>query len=621
MNEKNVIYEAIMQDCAEPDEELINETLKAMTRRRTAKEQKTAARNKVFKKLVATAAIIAVAVGFTPLGGYVAHAAEDVYSWVKIVFHVGMKQSVDDIEFEVVESSIANNTLYFTLDTRANYYMAHNGYEGSFYTDRSLLLDISGEIADNKGNRLTFTDENIALNTDHNSEQVTEDNMEQRQILGWVNEYAVYLPDLEKLINSDKKNYTCTLHIKPHVYDNDGKEDKTDSAVISFPIKNVDAVVTSEEYDISYSYTLENIRFDFVKLHIGKTQSDILVKLTPKGDMKEVFSQYESLDKKILNASCYNDKFYHGDYFYVEAYVSLPNSETPVYGSWYEAGLSWERGNGYAEFTTASHLFRRDNDYYILLNTLDSQNYRYDIISQLKGNMTFRVDGFRYYHEASVKGENENDTVIQVKENESVFLLTDSFQPENCVYEYVEITGQNTKAIQPTTDIYKDEENDYFSFYTDDDNDTTLHFGNGKWAFDVTYVSNYYVTINNIHHNGKWVEDNFYVKDGRFSAKKKGKTIRIYTNAYSGIDSTYDIPSQAILAKKQTPDALEFEYLILRFDKIDENYNCIGYSQYFLTNPNYKTAEQWKAEDAAERERLQKRHDTFEANCTFTITR
>ena len=268
---KNELYEAIMQDCAEPDEELINKTLKAMTRRRTAKEQKTAARNKVFKKLVATAAIIAVLMGFTPLGGYVAHAASDAYEaitrWVQDVFDINMTKKDNGCQIKIVNGRAANDFLY--LQVKSN-------------MDETYMTRFDGTISDNQGNSMDIISGYYTGDTRH---------------------YTLYVPNMTEMIDSADKQYTCHLNVSVYRYDetilnamvfndtvstsdNSRTDDLEQITVLSFDftVKNVNSVVNATVYDINYSFTYDNLRFECLQLVTSDIGANMIVEVVPLTD-------------------------------------------------------------------------------------------------------------------------------------------------------------------------------------------------------------------------------------------------------------------------------------------------------------------------------------------------
>lgn len=291
----------MLNECHVP-EELEQRTLAAMTALREfqaeeeIREAERRAQGKTARNLIraaAAAAALALIITVTPLRGYVASAAESFYhavhSWQEDVSPVGITKSADGCTVELVEARLSNELMYLTFDEDYTEYADQirqlHAEEPDLYDNLVLSADYTGEISDGEGHSIRFDNETMAAVEN----LVMEDNRntEYEDTAHQIKQYRIYLPGLKELINSKKKTYTVSVAVSPKArYGGEAFETIT-TLNFSFALdeKTITPVLSSQIFDIDYSYTVGNVRFDFEKLYVGKTESSFAVALTPTGDL------------------------------------------------------------------------------------------------------------------------------------------------------------------------------------------------------------------------------------------------------------------------------------------------------------------------------------------------
>lgn len=245
--EDNERYEPmdLMLRGAEAPEELKRKVLAAMTERRRENEKKAQEKKKARKAFALRAAVIAAAIvtvaAATPMRGYVASAAESAWnafhSWMDDAFHVGMKKTSHGYSMEIIDARVSNDFLYFTTYDNLD----------------DCLVDFEGRIDDNKGNQRSFSVKNMSGSV--------------YERLPGKKVYSIVIPDLNTLISSYSKQYTCRLTINAHQESAIGREeDRTASFSFKFKIKNIDSVIQVTEMHSNDMITIGDIDFKSWKL-------------------------------------------------------------------------------------------------------------------------------------------------------------------------------------------------------------------------------------------------------------------------------------------------------------------------------------------------------------------
>ena len=88
---------------------------------------------------------------------------------------------------------------------------------------------------------------------------------------------------MDKVVASKSEKYYCRLHIS--VLDN--ARSVNEMSFDSVRIDDSSSACDTTDYPLNYSFTQGNLKFDFVELSVGKSESSILVECTPIGELAE----------------------------------------------------------------------------------------------------------------------------------------------------------------------------------------------------------------------------------------------------------------------------------------------------------------------------------------------
>lgn len=250
-------------------EELKLRILDAMEQREQENARKRKQNKKLFMRVASLAAVLVVAFGFTPIGGYVVHAAQEMYEhfiWEDDVFPVKMTKKKKDCTVKLVEARVGNDFLYLTT--------TENLPEGAEIT-------YSGTLSDNKGHKLPFDMNNIiyceAMHSypgsgyEYDYTPIYDDYADSR--------YKIYVPAMRELINSADKKYKCQLIAD--VTDESGKR----IARLKFKFKlnqqKLDSVLQSRELPLDYTAEMDDVTFRFEKIQYSPAGAEMFVEMTP----------------------------------------------------------------------------------------------------------------------------------------------------------------------------------------------------------------------------------------------------------------------------------------------------------------------------------------------------
>ena len=317
--------EAMLNEMPVPDG-LEQKVLDAMAERRESDEAKADVHSDVRRKVAMR--ITAVAALF--------------HHWVDDVFELNMTKSNNGVKVKLVSARLANEYLYVTLQ---------GVKEELGETD---LIYIEGSISDNAGHTVKVEPQYYQG--------------------GWGEQYAVYIPDLETVINSYDKKYTCDLKVTiakgSYTIGSENLEDgfsvllfedefnKTAELNYRFKIEKISSVMNFKSYDIDRTMTFDEvydvyrgIELTLKKLMVSDICTNIVAEITPPdGDyeryrwfsvrlvMKD--SQGNYLNEYFEGSGTFynNDKTYvvlnyynPNDSFYEGEYITAPFAYEPPY--------------------------------------------------------------------------------------------------------------------------------------------------------------------------------------------------------------------------------------------------------------------------------------------------
>lgn len=432
-NDKIEPVEMMLKDYHAP-EDLKLRTLGAMEKMRRDQRR----RKNAVTRVAAAAAIVVATVSLTPLSGCVKNVAESAYdamrNWFQNTTHQGYKLYADGCEVELIETTLVNDFLYVTLDESFEGYLDYyrtrwvsynedwevvsEGDYGDYTAEvydrdgaqgHDMSVRLSGELYDDRGHTLPFTAERVnevdkSVGTDDGYNHSVE-------LYERVHTYRVWLPDIDKVVTSKNGKYFCRLCVT--ATDNDTEVSRMEFNDVR--IDDASAVHAAKEYPLNYSYTLENMRFDFQKLSVGRSESNILVECTPLGAMAEDISQakdemYDDIFNTALTVYQVTPELENGRLDYMLSSDLLLMDEND---------FSRKVQIGYQDATknpivfSGKGLLRQNGKYYMILTyKVNSRKspYRYDdLISAAKdGGNCFRVLDM-YYHYENYEAEQDED--------------------------------------------------------------------------------------------------------------------------------------------------------------------------------------------------------------------
>lgn len=273
------IADYMMAEYPAPDA-LKEQILKAMTEQRAREEQAeekySNIRRKAFKHVAAAAALLAFFMGFTPIRGMVVSAAEEfryLTSWTDDVFEVGIKKTKNHCSMELIEASVANDFLYLTTE---------NSYQNEALWENDISVRYSGYIYDSIFHKLAFSTDNIFGTNFGGSGRPTvyakyaeaDDAIDDSDDCT-----KIYIPEIKEMITDSGKQYKCKL--TADFVDKNGKS--ITKMNFKFQIGTTEGVTTSKEIPLSYTTTVDDLRFDFEKIVVSQNNSaELFVQLIPQ---------------------------------------------------------------------------------------------------------------------------------------------------------------------------------------------------------------------------------------------------------------------------------------------------------------------------------------------------
>ena len=292
---------------------------------RQEKQEKKAAHKSVAIRAAVIAAVITLMILIIPSSRQVVvSAAEKVFGWLTSVFSVEVSDSDNGCTIEVIDAKLGNDFIYMTItEDFTALYENNPTLGGSILKEDGVTLYKSnyedndngryvyryipyyyGKISDNQGNYANFVSGNDVLYRTYDG--IDEDNI--IMLKGGQSEYSFFCPDINKVVTSDKKKYSCELHAKIYcipqydlgVYYHNFHEviqpDEDDlfhgekpaaTFDLSFPIKNIDYVLNAKKYQkqINQTITFDGFTMIFKKaFQLDRYSQNLLIELNSPKD-------------------------------------------------------------------------------------------------------------------------------------------------------------------------------------------------------------------------------------------------------------------------------------------------------------------------------------------------
>lgn len=574
------IADYMMAEYPAPDA-LKEQILKAMTEQRAREEQAeekySNIHRKAFKHVAAAAALLAFFMGFTPIRGMVVSAAEEfryLTSWTDDVFEIGIKKTKHHCTMELIEASVANDFLYLTMN---NSYR-NEGLEGS-----GISVKYSGYIYDSIFHKLAFSMDNIYnSNVYYNaSRPITVFSQDDYYDYDYDDFAKIYIPEMKNFITDTDKPYKCKL--TADFVDKNGRS--IAKIKFKFQIGTTDGVTTSKEIPLSYTTTVDDLRFDFEKAVVSKNGSaELFVQLIPQNGYKinknlEIWMQVAlGHDDQIIDWRGYFLDFAHG----------CP----PIYrvDSRYYAVLSL---NGYDAYEGPSDFDFNEEDFHLYLISLGY----YDCDSDVR---IWDKDSNPVWHEASGYDidDSEDYTLPQLNVNyHKINVSVNHIGPQYAG----KITDKNKLTIDDREFTFESLvlHNDEGSLYMEGDLYMTIGYlsdetsGASYWDVCVTHT------------------ELAAVKDGKVLytvAIKGSSSLSVYNpiNSIGGTVQFYDKDGNVTTYK--AIKELEYDDIVVtrfQFYTYDNNGNTDGY--HCCYHPKYCSKAQCEEDVAAKIEAVQSR--------------
>lgn len=524
-----------------PDE-LMQKVLSAAETKEKERAEKSGMGGNFMIRVAAVAAVLLAVVTFTPVRGYVAAAAEYVRSWADDLSSVKLKKTKNGFTVHILRTRVANDYLYVALDSR---------WEGYEYLVSDLML--SGEVYDNNGSKLTFTNDDVCdwlTIGDEIEELWKEDGTFNFKEFDnpWYAE--IYIPGLMELMDSYDKTYTCQLHVSAtsghYDYDEEKNDwfwvlsDISDTLDFKFKIDRVESVITAKTYDLDYSCIFDDTKILLKELVAGQTESSLAIEITPPNELVTQLQEYAygvTVDFGIVLCRVADD-----------GSIPVKRSEDGLY-----------------EFANQDDLFYFHNDV-----VLKAHQEKYEVILSGKDKETIQKTDDRLYKLLATEGNNAKFKVV------------------GCTY-FEGDTSYHFSCLDFMTDGHLSPE------YHEMDTQTIKRDSNGFWEKQtevtaeklsmealVTQVSNGYdygadisIEIGNIRYNGKPVYDE----------KEASKEVRLTVIDY---EFTYLINGKR---SSETP------YEDITFKYVPPYYICVPENDgYAFTYIKYtvKEGDKWK---------------------------
>lgn len=313
------IADYMMAEYPAPDA-LKEKILAAMTEQRAREEQAEEKaevhadiRQKVFKRVAAVAALLALFIGITPIRGMVVSAAEEfryLTSWTDDVFEIGDKQTKNDCTIEVIEASVVNECLYVTANTKYRDVALWESGTG-------MTVRYSGCLYSGIFHRIAFSMDNMAAVAEiYNRAAVYADDFDYQT--------QIYIPGLREFITDANKQYKCKLTAE--FIDKDGNT--VARFKFKFKLGTVEGVTTSKELPLSYTTQVDDMTFRFEKIVVSRNgSSQLFVQVIPRDGYKITKDVDFSLSVIFNDGGGWLDAPEENGYdyrFFNEIYVQVP---------------------------------------------------------------------------------------------------------------------------------------------------------------------------------------------------------------------------------------------------------------------------------------------------------
>ena len=412
-------------------EELKLRTLGAMNKMQKDREH----RRNTAMRVAAAIAIMTATIAFTPLSGCVKNVAESAYdamqNWFLNTTHQGYKKYADGCEIELVETTLVNDFLYVTLDENYGKYLERYNIPLTSIEEDSMddtwnhnvghemSLRLSGELSDASGTAISF--DGGCVSEVERTVGTDDGYLHSAALYERLHTYRIWIPDMNKVVTSKNGKYYCRLHLT--ILDNalSVNEMEFDSVKIDDASGACDTV----DYPLDYSYTKGNMKFDFVKLSVGTSESNILVECTPMRELAEdigrgfgdvyddifhtsitVYKVTPELTNERLRYTIGYEDVYHDGFRRKIVIDSKDAAKNPIVFN----------GRG---------LLERDGNYYMILRYKVGnrrQSYRYhDLVSTKKEEEnTFRILDLYYHYENFYRVLDENGDPVPLYSDDSL---------------------------------------------------------------------------------------------------------------------------------------------------------------------------------------------------------
>lgn len=304
-------------------DELKAKTLAAMQERVKANERKAVYQRKAAKRFIAVAAVLALMMVITPLGGYVVSAASEavqkIQSWWTDTFSIDIGKSNNGCTVKVKEATLGNDFIDLVVDEdftelyrnwEDTVTVLYENEDEEHYGDGVDWLEYRlafvpyyyGTIYDSDGNAAEFVCGNNCDEHNYSVKAPYSDAYTTRK------EYLLYAPDMKEVINSYDKKYSCELHLRVYALpdywlstngghgtqfyemifpDENGYFNgmaPVASMDFKFPVKNYNYVMNTNYYeaDLDYEQEVDGITFKFEKMfNLDSFSNNLLVEIVP----------------------------------------------------------------------------------------------------------------------------------------------------------------------------------------------------------------------------------------------------------------------------------------------------------------------------------------------------
>lgn len=255
--EEHFTFHFVMREDPVSDE-LKAATIAGMKQRLKARELREQRRKKTARTAMAAAAILLIVLFATPLGGYVASAAESLFyslsEWAGKVFDVTGSQldrGEERYHIDIVSAEVENEFIIVNFDA----------------ANKDLWLSAAGRIYDESGN-------SVQLYSDVSTVRDTQPSYDHT---GW----KMYAPGLTQLIVSANANYRCSLTVTVWFESAEWTEEYSEEKHFDFALANVDNVLNCKRYAINETVETDAALFRITDLFVTQFEQNMVIEVTP----------------------------------------------------------------------------------------------------------------------------------------------------------------------------------------------------------------------------------------------------------------------------------------------------------------------------------------------------